>query len=101
MWTLSWPNSICHPGSWLSLHLLPAPAAMSFPFTENKKRRRTADDSSTSTDYCPQPKRLKTNYNNGKDRGEEDQTRGDLGDGKHTLPGGHIVRTAQQGLMDQ
>ncbi|XP_036178784.1 DNA (cytosine-5)-methyltransferase 3B isoform X2 [Myotis myotis] len=42
---------------------------------ENKKRRRTADDSSTSTDYCPQPKRLKTNYNNGKDRGEEDQTR--------------------------
>ncbi|XP_005879876.1 PREDICTED: DNA (cytosine-5)-methyltransferase 3B isoform X3 [Myotis brandtii] len=42
---------------------------------ENKKRRRTVDDSSTSTDYCPQPKRLKTNYNNGKDRGEEDQTR--------------------------
>ncbi|XP_045430313.1 DNA (cytosine-5)-methyltransferase 3B isoform X5 [Pipistrellus kuhlii] len=43
--------------------------------TENKKRRRTTDDSTTSADYCPQPKRLKTNYNNGKDRGEEDQTR--------------------------
>uniref|UniRef100_A0A671EQM9 DNA (cytosine-5)-methyltransferase 3B n=1 Tax=Rhinolophus ferrumequinum TaxID=59479 RepID=A0A671EQM9_RHIFE len=43
---------------------------------ENKTRRRTADDSATSTDYCPPPKRLKTNcYNNGKDRGEEDQTR--------------------------
>ncbi|XP_048204969.1 DNA (cytosine-5)-methyltransferase 3B isoform X6 [Perognathus longimembris pacificus] len=42
---------------------------------ENKSRRRTADDSATS-DYCPQPKRLKTNcYNNGKDRGENDQSR--------------------------
>ncbi|KAM6147746.1 DNA (cytosine-5)-methyltransferase 3B isoform 9-T9 [Erethizon dorsatum] len=42
---------------------------------ENKSRRRTADDSVTS-DYCPPPKRLKTNcYNNGKDRGEEDQSR--------------------------
>ncbi|XP_057559401.1 DNA (cytosine-5)-methyltransferase 3B isoform X2 [Hippopotamus amphibius kiboko] len=42
---------------------------------ENKTRRRTADDSTTS-DYCPPPKRLKTNcYNNGKDRGEEDQSR--------------------------
>ncbi|XP_014652309.1 PREDICTED: DNA (cytosine-5)-methyltransferase 3B isoform X2 [Ceratotherium simum simum] len=42
---------------------------------ENKTRRRTADDSAT-TDYCPPPKRLKTNcYNNGKDRGEEDQSR--------------------------
>uniref|UniRef100_A0A8C0W3W4 DNA (cytosine-5-)-methyltransferase n=1 Tax=Castor canadensis TaxID=51338 RepID=A0A8C0W3W4_CASCN len=42
---------------------------------ENKSRRRTADDSATS-DYCPPPKRLKTNcYNNGKDRGEEDQSR--------------------------
>ncbi|XP_019827810.2 DNA (cytosine-5)-methyltransferase 3B isoform X6 [Bos indicus] len=42
---------------------------------ENKTRRRTADDSATS-DYCPPPKRLKTNcYNNGKDRGEEDQSR--------------------------
>ncbi|XP_005384921.1 PREDICTED: DNA (cytosine-5)-methyltransferase 3B isoform X4 [Chinchilla lanigera] len=41
---------------------------------ENKSRRRTADDSATS-DYCPPPKRLKTNcYNNGKDR-EEDQSR--------------------------
>lgn len=71
-----------------ALHLLPAPAAMSFPFTENKKRRRTADDLSTSTDYCPQPKRLKTNYNNGKDRGEEDQTRGDLRRREHPLLGG-------------
>ncbi|XP_058418910.1 DNA (cytosine-5)-methyltransferase 3B isoform X5 [Diceros bicornis minor] len=52
-----------------------AVAAISFPFTENKTRRRTADDSATS-DYCPPPKRLKTNcYNNGKDRGEEDQSR--------------------------
>ncbi|XP_043335039.1 DNA (cytosine-5)-methyltransferase 3B isoform X5 [Cervus canadensis] len=42
---------------------------------ENKTRRRTADDSATS-DYCPPAKRLKTNcYNNGKDRGEEDQSR--------------------------
>uniref|UniRef100_A0A9L0JYW8 DNA (cytosine-5)-methyltransferase 3B n=1 Tax=Equus asinus TaxID=9793 RepID=A0A9L0JYW8_EQUAS len=42
---------------------------------ENKTRRRTADDSAAS-DYCPPPKRLKTNcYNNGKDRGEEDQSR--------------------------
>uniref|UniRef100_A0A2I2ZMZ9 DNA (cytosine-5-)-methyltransferase n=1 Tax=Gorilla gorilla gorilla TaxID=9595 RepID=A0A2I2ZMZ9_GORGO len=46
---------------------------------ENKTRRRTADDSATS-DYCPAPKRLKTNcYNNGKDRGDEDQSRGDCG----------------------
>ncbi|XP_036999119.2 DNA (cytosine-5)-methyltransferase 3B isoform X6 [Artibeus jamaicensis] len=43
---------------------------------ENKTRRRVADDSTTSADYCPPPKRLKTNcYNNGKDRGEEDQSR--------------------------
>ncbi|KAM9057806.1 DNA (cytosine-5)-methyltransferase 3B isoform 8-T8 [Megaptera novaeangliae] len=42
---------------------------------ENKTRRRTAEDSNTS-DYCPPAKRLKTNcYNNGKDRGEEDQSR--------------------------
>ncbi|KAM9682859.1 DNA (cytosine-5)-methyltransferase 3B isoform 6-T6 [Dama dama] len=42
---------------------------------ENKTRRRTADDSATS-DYCPPAKRLKTNcYNNGKDRGDEDQSR--------------------------
>ncbi|XP_047627289.1 DNA (cytosine-5)-methyltransferase 3B isoform X8 [Phacochoerus africanus] len=42
---------------------------------ESKTRRRTADDSATS-DYCPPPKRLKTNcYNNGKDRGDEDQSR--------------------------
>ncbi|XP_070444105.1 DNA (cytosine-5)-methyltransferase 3B isoform X5 [Equus przewalskii] len=42
---------------------------------ENKTRRRTADDSAAS-DYCPPPKRLKTNcYNNGKERGEEDQSR--------------------------
>ncbi|XP_041589214.1 DNA (cytosine-5)-methyltransferase 3B isoform X5 [Vulpes lagopus] len=53
----------------------PAPAAISLPSTENKTRRRTADDS-TASDYCPPPKRLKTNcYNNGKDRGEEDQSR--------------------------
>ncbi|XP_060044342.1 DNA (cytosine-5)-methyltransferase 3B isoform X1 [Erinaceus europaeus] len=40
---------------------------------DNKSRRRTADDSANS-DYCPPPKRLKTNcYNNGKDR--EDQSR--------------------------
>lgn len=76
---------LCHgpKASVTQAHVLPAPptspAAMSFPLTENKKRRRTTDDSSTSMDYCPQPKRLKTNYNNGKDRGEEDQTRGDLG----------------------
>ncbi|KAM5178347.1 DNA (cytosine-5)-methyltransferase 3B isoform 1-T1 [Callospermophilus lateralis] len=42
---------------------------------ENKSRRRTADDSAAS-DHCPPNKRLKTNcYNNGKDRGEEDQSR--------------------------
>uniref|UniRef100_A0A8C9UIP3 DNA (cytosine-5-)-methyltransferase n=1 Tax=Spermophilus dauricus TaxID=99837 RepID=A0A8C9UIP3_SPEDA len=39
----------------------------------NKSRRRTVDDSASS-DHCPPNKRLKTNcYNNGKDRGEEDQ----------------------------
>ncbi|XP_045688916.1 DNA (cytosine-5)-methyltransferase 3B isoform X4 [Phyllostomus hastatus] len=43
---------------------------------ESKTRRRAADDSTASADYCPPPKRLKTNcYNNGKDRGEEDQSR--------------------------
>ncbi|XP_049635125.1 DNA (cytosine-5)-methyltransferase 3B isoform X4 [Suncus etruscus] len=44
---------------------------------ENKARRRTGTaDDSTASDYCPPPKRLKTNcYNNGKDRGEEDQSR--------------------------
>lgn len=58
----------------------PVTAVISLPSTENKTRRRTADDSATS-DYCPQPKRLKTNcYNNGKDRGEEDQSRGDCGE---------------------
>ncbi|XP_004697979.1 DNA (cytosine-5)-methyltransferase 3B isoform X1 [Echinops telfairi] len=42
---------------------------------ENKVRRRTGDDS-TPSDHGPPPKRLKTNcYNNGKDRGEEDQSR--------------------------
>ncbi|XP_075419902.1 DNA (cytosine-5)-methyltransferase 3B isoform X2 [Tenrec ecaudatus] len=42
---------------------------------ENKTRRRTGDDS-TPSDHGPPPKRLKTNcYNNGKDRGEEDQSR--------------------------
>ncbi|KAM4831933.1 DNA (cytosine-5)-methyltransferase 3B isoform X4 [Urocitellus parryii] len=41
---------------------------------ENKSRRRTVDDSAAS-DHCPPNKRLKTNYNNGKDRGEEDQSR--------------------------
>uniref|UniRef100_A0A5F9DQR2 DNA (cytosine-5)-methyltransferase 3B n=2 Tax=Oryctolagus cuniculus TaxID=9986 RepID=A0A5F9DQR2_RABIT len=42
---------------------------------ENKSRRRTAEDS-TASEHCPPPKRLKTNcYNNGKDRGEEDQSR--------------------------
>ncbi|XP_077907734.1 DNA (cytosine-5)-methyltransferase 3B isoform X1 [Ictidomys tridecemlineatus] len=42
---------------------------------ENKSRRRTVDDSAPS-DHCPPNKRLKTNcYNNGKDRGEEDQSR--------------------------
>ncbi|XP_035865601.1 DNA (cytosine-5)-methyltransferase 3B isoform X6 [Phyllostomus discolor] len=43
---------------------------------ESKTRRRAADDSTASADYCPPPKRLKTNCcNNGKDRGEEDQSR--------------------------
>ncbi|XP_055977708.1 DNA (cytosine-5)-methyltransferase 3B isoform X3 [Sorex fumeus] len=43
----------------------------------SKTRRRTGNaDDSTASDYCPPPKRLKTNcYNNGKDRGEEDQSR--------------------------
>ncbi|XP_008575261.1 PREDICTED: DNA (cytosine-5)-methyltransferase 3B isoform X6 [Galeopterus variegatus] len=38
---------------------------------ENKTRRRTADTS----DYCPPPKRLRTSYYNGKDRGEDEQSR--------------------------
>lgn len=60
---------------------------------ESKTRRRTADDSATS-DYCPPPKRLKTNcYNNGKDRGDEDQSRGEAGPGAW----GPVVRTTQQG----
>lgn len=83
---LSGSKCTWHPGpAWscrrpmLSLHLLPAMTAISFPFAENKTRRRTADDSATSADYCPPPKRLKTNcFNNGKDRGEEDQSRGEL-----------------------
>ncbi|XP_063558555.1 DNA (cytosine-5)-methyltransferase 3B isoform X9 [Gorilla gorilla gorilla] len=59
---------------------------------ENKTRRRTADDSATS-DYCPAPKRLKTNcYNNGKDRGDEDQSReqmaSDVANNKSSLEGG-------------
>ncbi|MBZ3881245.1 DNA (cytosine-5)-methyltransferase 3B [Sciurus carolinensis] len=42
---------------------------------ENKSQRCTVDDSATS-DYCPPTKRLKTNcYNNGKECGEEDQSR--------------------------
>ncbi|XP_054995388.1 DNA (cytosine-5)-methyltransferase 3B [Sorex araneus] len=43
----------------------------------NKTRRRTGNaDDSVASDYCPQPKRLKTNcYNNGKDRGDEEQSR--------------------------
>ncbi|XP_029420236.1 DNA (cytosine-5)-methyltransferase 3B isoform X2 [Nannospalax galili] len=41
---------------------------------ESKSRRRTTDDSATS-DYCPLPKRLKTNSCGGKDRGEDDQSR--------------------------
>ncbi|KAM5245479.1 DNA (cytosine-5)-methyltransferase 3B isoform 8-T8 [Ctenodactylus gundi] len=41
---------------------------------DSKSRRRTADDS-TASDYCPQPKRLKTNCYNGKDRGDDDQSR--------------------------
>ncbi|NIG57967.1 DNA (cytosine-5)-methyltransferase 3B isoform [Pontoporia blainvillei] len=58
---------------------------------ENKTRRRTADDSATS-DYCPPAKRLKTNcYNNGKDRGEEDQSReqmaSDVSNSKSNLEG--------------
>ncbi|XP_011835161.1 PREDICTED: DNA (cytosine-5)-methyltransferase 3B isoform X8 [Cercocebus atys] len=59
---------------------------------ENKTRRRTADDSATS-DYCPAPKRLKTNcYNNGKDRGDEDQSReqmaSDVANNKSSLEDG-------------
>ncbi|PNJ57405.1 DNMT3B isoform 4 [Pongo abelii] len=59
---------------------------------ENKTRRRTADDSATS-DYCPTPKRLKTNcYNNGKDRGDEDQSReqmaSDVANNKSSLEDG-------------
>uniref|UniRef100_F6UD76 DNA (cytosine-5)-methyltransferase 3B n=2 Tax=Callithrix jacchus TaxID=9483 RepID=F6UD76_CALJA len=59
---------------------------------ENKTRRRTADDSAAS-DYCPPPKRLKTNcYNNGKDRGDEDQTReqmaSDVANNKSSLEDG-------------
>ncbi|XP_062947163.1 DNA (cytosine-5)-methyltransferase 3B isoform X10 [Cynocephalus volans] len=38
---------------------------------ESKTRRRTADTS----DYCPPPKRLRTSYYNGKDRGEDEQSR--------------------------
>lgn len=73
--TQAWYGSVPGPSSPRTL----APAAISLPFTENKTRRRTADDSAAS-DYCPPPKRLKTNcYNNGKDRGEEDQSRGDHG----------------------
>ncbi|XP_029420240.1 DNA (cytosine-5)-methyltransferase 3C-like [Nannospalax galili] len=41
---------------------------------ESKSRRRTTDDSATS-DYCPLPKRLKTNSCGGKDCGENDQSR--------------------------
>ncbi|CAO2578237.1 DNA (cytosine-5)-methyltransferase 3B [Lemmus lemmus] len=46
---------------------------------ENKSRRRTADDSA-SAEYCPPPKRLKTNSYGGKDRGEDDESRVFLAD---------------------
>ncbi|KAM7327073.1 hypothetical protein ACRRTK_013440 [Alexandromys fortis] len=41
---------------------------------ENKSRRRTTNDSA-SAEYCPPPKRLKTNSYGGKDRGEDDESR--------------------------
>nr|XP_048301594.1 DNA (cytosine-5)-methyltransferase 3B [Myodes glareolus] len=41
---------------------------------ENKSRRRTTNDSASS-EYCPPPKRLKTNSYGGKDRGEDDESR--------------------------
>ncbi|XP_037061210.1 DNA (cytosine-5)-methyltransferase 3B isoform X3 [Peromyscus leucopus] len=41
---------------------------------ENKGRRRTTNDSAAS-EYCPTPKRLKTNSCGGKDRGEDDESR--------------------------
>ncbi|XP_052579970.1 DNA (cytosine-5)-methyltransferase 3B isoform X2 [Peromyscus californicus insignis] len=41
---------------------------------ENKSRRRTTNDSAAS-EYCPTPKRLKTNSYGGKDRGEDDESR--------------------------
>ncbi|XP_057636506.1 DNA (cytosine-5)-methyltransferase 3B-like [Chionomys nivalis] len=41
---------------------------------ENKSRRRTANDPA-SAEYCPPPKRLKTNSYGGKDRGEDDESR--------------------------
>ncbi|XP_075820005.1 DNA (cytosine-5)-methyltransferase 3C-like [Microtus pennsylvanicus] len=41
---------------------------------ENKSRRRTTTDSA-SAEYCPPPKRLKTNSYGGKDRGEDDESR--------------------------
>ncbi|OBS74413.1 hypothetical protein A6R68_15048 [Neotoma lepida] len=42
--------------------------------SENKGRRRTTNDSAAS-EYCPTPKRLKTNSYGGKDRGEDDESR--------------------------
>ncbi|XP_050999415.1 DNA (cytosine-5)-methyltransferase 3B isoform X2 [Acomys russatus] len=41
---------------------------------EAKSRRRTTNDSATS-EYCPPPKRLKTNSFGGKDRGEDEESR--------------------------
>ncbi|XP_060239030.1 DNA (cytosine-5)-methyltransferase 3B isoform X7 [Meriones unguiculatus] len=41
---------------------------------EVRSRRRTANDSVTS-EYCPPPKRLKTNSYGGKERGEDEESR--------------------------
>ncbi|GAB1287071.1 DNA (cytosine-5)-methyltransferase 3C [Apodemus speciosus] len=46
---------------------------------ENVSRRRTTNDSAAS-EYCAPPKRLKTNSYGGKDRGEQEESRGDLGE---------------------
>lgn len=72
--------------SWIPGNTWPCPALSLRPFrqipsaslSENKSRRRTTNDSAASE--SPPPKRLKTNSYGGKDRGEDEESRGDVGE---------------------
>lgn len=65
----------------LSWACLVSEPSVSLPasLAENKSRRRTTIDFAAS-EYSTPPKRLKTNSYGGKDRGEDEESRGDLGE---------------------